>query len=105
MSWTISNGLLSHSVIRPVILQNLLLQVKFDLKVHYAEYELILDKVEHYYNLPLIYVKYDNDILAIQILHFVKHYTQQTLHLYDLRTVPVLFHVNAKLLKNMESSS
>ena len=50
----LSNGLLSHSVIRPGPLQNFLMQLDLDLKVHYPEYELVLDKVEHYYNLPLI---------------------------------------------------
>ena len=44
----LSNGLLSHSVIRPGLLQNFLMQVELDLKVHYPEYELVLDKVEHF---------------------------------------------------------
>ena len=61
----LSTGLLSHSVIRPGLLQNFLRQVELDLKFHYPEYELVLDKVEHYYNLPLINFKYDNDFLAI----------------------------------------
>ena len=43
------------------------MQVELDLNIHYPEYELVLDKVEHYYNLPLINFKYDNDILAIYI--------------------------------------
>ena len=71
----LSNGLLSHTVIRPGLLQNFLMQVELDLKVHYPEYELVLDKVEHYYNLPLINFKYNHDILAIQIPLFVKLYT------------------------------
>ena len=44
----LSNGLLSHSVIRPGLLQSFFRQVELDLKVHYPEYELVLDKVEHY---------------------------------------------------------
>ena len=50
----LSNGLLCHSVIRPRLLQNFLKQVELDFTVHYPEYELVLDRVEHYYNLPLI---------------------------------------------------
>ena len=42
---SLSNVLLSHSVIRPRILQNFLFLVKLDLKVHYPEYELVLYKV------------------------------------------------------------
>ena len=101
----LSNGLLLHSVIRPGLLQNFLMQVELDLKVHYPEYELVLDKVEHYYNLPLINFKYDNDFLAIQIPLFVKHYTQQALSLYNLRTEPVPYDINARLSENMEPSS
>ena len=97
----LSNGLLSHSVIRPGLLQNFLRQVELYLKVHYPEYELVLDKVEHYYNLSLINFKYDNDFLAIQIPLFVKCYTQQALSLYNLRTVPVPYHINARLSENM----
>ena len=55
----LTNGLLSHSLIRPGLLQNFLMQVELDLKVYHPEYELVLDKVEHYYNLPLINFKYD----------------------------------------------
>ena len=94
-----------NSVIRPGLLQNFLMQVELDLKVHYPEYELVLDKVEHYYNLPLINFKYDNDFLAIQIPLFVKHYTQQALSLYNIITVPVPYHINARLSENMEPSS
>ena len=36
---------------------------------------------------------------------FVKHYTQQALSLYNLRTVPVPYHINARLSENMEPSS
>ena len=90
-----SNGLLSHSVIRPGLLPNFLMQVELDLKVHYPEYELVLDKVEHYYNLPLINFKYDNDILAVQITLFVKHYTQQALSLITLEQC--LYHITLML--------
>ena len=101
----LSNGLLSHSVIRPGILQNFLWQVELNLKVHYPDYELVSDKVEHYYNLPAINFKYDNDILPIQIPLFVKHYTQHALYLYNLRAVPVPYHINARLSENMDPSS
>ena len=100
----LSNGLLSHSVIRPGLLQSFLRQVELDFKVHYPEYELLLDKVEHYYNLLLINFKYD-DFLAIQIPLFVKHYTQQALSFYNIRTVPVPYHINAKFSEDMEPSS
>ena len=86
-------------MIRPGILQNFLLQVALDLKVHYPEYELVLDKVENYYSLPLINFKYDNDTLTIQIPLLVKDYIQQALYPYNLRTMPLPYHINARLLK------
>lgn len=54
--------------------------------MHCQEFELVLDKAEHYSYLALVNLKYNNSILAIQIEIFVKHYIQQALYLYSLRT-------------------
>ena len=43
--------------------------------------------------------------MTIQIPLFEKQYTQQALSHYNLRTVPVPYHINARLSENMEPSS
>ena len=55
------------SMISTEILQNFPLKADLDMKVHYPEYELVLNKYEQYYNWPLINFKYDNNISSIQI--------------------------------------
>ena len=48
-----------------------LLHVVLHLKVHYPEYEKVLDKVENYYDPPFLNFKYDKNILAIQNTTFL----------------------------------
>ena len=65
----LSNGLLSHSVISPDVLKELIDHVKQELVEKYPEYELVIDQVHEYYNLPFVSFDYQEGILGIQILY------------------------------------
>ena len=63
----LSNNLLSHNVIAPNVLKNFIDHVKEQLSEKYPDYELVIDEVHQYYNLPLISFDYQEGILGIQI--------------------------------------
>ena len=67
----LSNNLLSHSVIAPNVLKSLLYHVKEQLSEKYPDYELVIDEVHQYYNLPLISFDYQEGILGIQNLYLL----------------------------------
>ena len=68
---TLSSGLLSHTIIPPSKLADLLDHVKMKLIEHFKEYELALKEIHQYYTL-------------------------QTLEMFSLQTVPVSYHPNRK---------
>ena len=99
----LSNNLLSHSVIAPNVLKNLLDHVKEQLSEKYPDYELVIDEVHQYYNLPLISFDYQEGILGIQIPLFIKQRLQEPLVLFNIKSIPVPFHVNDVLVDENES--
>ena len=96
----LSNGNLSPAVIRPGILQSFISQVENDIRNYFPEYTLALNVAETYYNLPIVRFAFQNNMLAIQIPLFVQHHTQQALNLYNLRTVPVPYHINENIFQD-----
>ena len=99
----LSNNLLSHSVIAPNVLKSLLDHVKEQLSEKYPDYELIIDEVHQYYNLPLISFDYQEGILGIQIPLSIKPRLQEPLVLFNIKSIPVPFHVNEALVDENES--
>ena len=99
----LSNGLLSHTVIPPHTMANLLRHTKETLILNYPEFELVLDETYQYYNIPIGSFSYVDGILAIQIPLFIKPKLQTPLLLYQLHTVPVPFHMNENLMEADES--
>ena len=93
---TLSSGLLSHTIIQPGKLAELLGQVKIELIEHFKEYELAMTEIHQYYDLHLVSYSYTDDMLILQIPIYIKHYQQQTLELFSLQTVPVQYHPNRK---------
>ena len=84
----LSNNLLSHSVIAPNVLKNLLDHVKEQLSEKCPDYELVIDAVHQYYNLPLISFDYQEGILGIQIpLFIVKPRLQEPLVLFNIKSI------------------
>ena len=80
----LSNNLLSHSVIAPNVLKSVLDHVKEKLSEKYQDYELVIDEVHQYYNLPLISFDYQEGILGIQIPLFIKPRLQESLVLFNI---------------------
>ena len=99
----LSNGLLSHSVIAPDVLSDLIVHVKEELSEKYTEYELVIDQVHEYYNLPFVSFDYQGGMLGIQIPLFIKLKVQEPLYLYNIRSIPVPYHMNKDLIDEDES--
>ena len=91
---TLSSGLLSHTIIPPGKLVELLGHVKMELIEHFKEYKLAMIELHQYYDLPLVSYSYTDDMLILQIPIYIKHYQQQTLELFSLQTVPVPYYPN-----------
>ena len=99
----LSNNLLSHSVIATNVLKSLLDHVKDQLNKKYPDYELVIDEVHQYSNLPLISFDYQEGILGIQIPSVIKPRLQEPLLLFNIKSIPVPSHVNEALVDENES--
>ena len=99
----LSNNLLSHTVVQPDILKGMIDHVKGQLKEYYPDYELVLTEVHEYYNLPFVTFTYERGVIGVQIPLFIKPRLQESLFLYDIRTMPVPYHMNKKLIDEDES--
>ena len=74
----------------PVKLQDILNEVRKMMWVTNPDYDLVIDQIHLYYNMPLITFGIDRDRnIIIQFPVFVQQYTQNFLVLYQLETVPV----------------
>ena len=93
---SLSSGLLSHTIIPPGKLAELLEHVNMELIEHFKEYELAMTEIHQCYDLPLVNCSYTDGMLILQIPIYIKHYQQQTLELFILQTVPVPYHPNSK---------
>ena len=93
---TLSSVLLSHTIIPPGKLAELLGHVKMELIEHFKEYELAMTEIHQYYDLPLESYSHTNGMLILYIPIYIKHYQQQTLELFSLQIVPVPYHANRK---------
>ena len=82
-------GYLPNTLIKPAKLQEILTEVKQTLQITNPDYDLVLDRLHLYYDMPLITFGIDKDMsLIIQFTVFVQPYTQKPLILYQLETVP-----------------
>ena len=86
----LAKGYLPNTLIKPTKLQEILIQVKKTLQVTNPNYDLVLDRLHLYYDMPLITFGIDKDMnLIIQFPIFVQLYTQKPLFLYQLEVVPI----------------
>ena len=76
---SLSSGLLSHTIIPPGKLAELLEHVNMELIEHFKEYELAMTEIHQYYDLPLVSYSYTDGMLILQIPIYIKYYQQQTL--------------------------
>ena len=95
----LSNNQLSHSVIPPKEMNDLITHVKSVLETTYPSYELIVSEVHDYYNLLFsTFACKDNTFLFTSNL-----LTRNHLYMYDITTIPVPYHMNDELIDETES--
>ena len=98
-----SNNQLSHSVIHPKEMNDLITHVKGVLETTYPSYELIVSEVHDYYNLPFSTFACKDNTLIIHISFYIKPINQESLYMYDITTIPVPYHMNDELIDETES--
>ena len=85
----LAKGYLPNTLLTPVKLQEILMEVRKTLQVTNPDYDLVIDQIHQYYDMPLVTFGIDKDRnLIIQFLVLVQPYTQKPLVLYQLETVP-----------------
>ena len=99
----LSNNQLSHSVIPPKEMNDLITHVKDILETSYPSYELIVSEVYDYYNLPFSMFVCKDNTLIIHISFYIKPINQESLYMYDITTIPVPYHMNDELIDETES--
>ena len=86
----LAKGHLPISLITPYKLQEIINSVKETLIKNNPHYDIVIKRLNLYYNMKLVTFGIDTDRnLIIQFPIFVQPYTQQPLILYQLETVPV----------------
>ena len=86
----LSKGYLSISLLPPSKVNIILQEVKEVLQVTDRDYDLVIKRLYHYYDMKLVTFGIDNQRNPIiQFLVFVQPYTQQHLTLYQMETVLV----------------
>ena len=99
----LSNNQLSHSVIPPKEMNDLIIHVKDVLDTTYPNYELVASEVHDYYNLPFSTFGCKDNTLIIHISFYIKPINQESLYMYDIKTIPVPYHMNKELIDETES--
>ena len=99
----LSNNLLSHSVVRPSVLKRLIEHVKQQLAEKYTNYELVITEVHDYYNLPVSSFDYVDGILGVFVPLFIRPNLQEPMYVYNVRTIPVPYHINSEMIDATES--
>ena len=80
----LSNNQLSHSVIHPKEMNDLITHVKGVLETTYPSYELIVSEVHDYYNLPFSTFARKDNTLIIHISFYIKPINQESLYMCDM---------------------
>ena len=86
----LAKGYLPNTLITPEKLKEILHEVRKRLQITNPDYDLVIDRLHSYYDMPLTTFGNDQDRnLIIQFPIFVQPYTQQPQILYQLETVPI----------------
>ena len=79
----LAKGYLSNALITPVKLKEILNEVRKTLQVTNPDYDLVIDRLHLYYDMPLVTFGIDKDWNhTVQFPVFIQPYTQQPLVLY-----------------------
>ena len=86
----LAKGYLPNTLITPVKLKEILNEVKNTLRTTNPDYDLVIDRLHLYYDMQLVTFGINKDRnLIIQFPVFIQPYTQQSLILYQLETLPI----------------
>ena len=100
----LSNNQLSHSVIPPKEMSDLIVHVNEVLSTQYPNYELVVSRVHDYYNLPFSTFACQGNTLMVHISFYIKLINQEPLHMYEIKSIPVPYHMNEELIDETESN-
>ena len=101
----LSNNLLSHSVVRPSVLKGMIQHVKQQFPEKYTNYELVITEVHDYYNIPVSSFDYVDGILGVFVPLFIRPNLQEPMYVYNVKTIPVLYHINAEMVDETENEN
>ena len=100
----LSNNQLSHSVVSSDVMLVLIAHVQQVLERDYPDYELVVSQVHDYFNLPVsTFTMSKIGLCVIHTSFYIKPKNQEPLFLYDIRTIPVPYHMNEELIDETES--
>ena len=99
----LSSNQLSHSVIPPKEMSDLIGHVHGVLKTEYPNYELVVSKVPDYYNLPFPTFACQGNTLMVHISFYINPINLESLHMYENKSIPVPYHMNEELIDETES--
>ena len=86
----LAKGYLPNTLLTPIQLQETLTEVRKSLQITNPDYDLVIDQIHLYYDMPPVTFGIDKDrYLIIQFPVSVQPYTQKPLVLYQLETVPI----------------
>ena len=95
---------LSADLITNEKLGEMLDHVKGQLSEHYPNFEIVTDNEQDYYQMPLISVTYVQNMIVLQIPIYIKPITQKPFLMYKIKTIPVPYHINEKMIDSTESN-
>ena len=95
----LSTGLVSNEKMR-----EMLDHVKQELSENYPNFEVVSDNEQDYYQMPLVSAVYTQNMIVLQIPIYIKPITQKPLLMYKIKTIPVPYHINEKMIDSTESN-
>ena len=93
---------LSTGLIPNERLVDMIEHVKEQLSEHYPNFKVVTDNEQDYYQMPLISAVYVQDMIVLQIPIYIKPVTQKPLLMYKIKTIPVPYHINEKMIDSDE---
>ena len=95
----LSTGLITNEKMREMIDH-----VKKELSENYPNFEVVTDNEQDYYQMPLVSAVYTQDMIVLQIPIYIKPITWKPLLMYKIKTIPVPYHINEKMIDSTEFS-
>ena len=71
----------------------------------YTNYELVITEGHDYYNLPVSSFDYVDGILGVFVPLFIKPNLQEPMYVYNVKTIPVPYHINLEMIDETESEN